>query len=63
NPSMRSLLLANLWRNGNRYDWKANVKAVRESIPGLVRAEDLKGLTSSDVDALFICGRQSPYVP
>uniref|UniRef100_A0A131YZT7 sn-1-specific diacylglycerol lipase ABHD11 n=1 Tax=Rhipicephalus appendiculatus TaxID=34631 RepID=A0A131YZT7_RHIAP len=63
NPSIRSLLLANLWRNGDRYDWKVNVNAVRESIPGLVRAEDLKGLTSSNVDALFICGGQSPYVP
>ncbi|KAL1477247.1 hypothetical protein MTO96_035891 [Rhipicephalus appendiculatus] len=62
-PSMRSLLLANLWRNGDRYDWKVNVKAVRESIEGLVDGEDLKGLTSSVVDALFICGGQSPYVP
>nr|XP_037281394.1 protein ABHD11-like isoform X1 [Rhipicephalus microplus] len=63
NPSMRSLLLANLWRNGDRYDWKMNVEVVRRSIGTLVRAEDLKGLTSSDVDALFICGGLSPYVP
>ncbi|XP_049270571.1 protein ABHD11 isoform X2 [Rhipicephalus sanguineus] len=62
NPSIRSLLLANLWRNGDSYDWKVNVKDVRKSIGGLVRAEDLKGITSPDVDALFICGGLSPYV-
>lgn len=61
NPSIRSLLLANLRRNGDRYEWRVNVKSVRDNLPKLVRAEDLKGFTS-DVDALFICGGQSPYV-
>ncbi|XP_065291551.2 sn-1-specific diacylglycerol lipase ABHD11-like [Dermacentor albipictus] len=61
NPSIRSLLLANLRRNGDRYEWRVNVKGVRDNLQKLVRAEDLKGLTS-DVDALFICGGQSPYV-
>ncbi|KAH6934563.1 hypothetical protein HPB50_025428 [Hyalomma asiaticum] len=62
NPSMRSLLLSNLRRNGNRYEWSVNVNSVRTNIGKLVRAEDLKGLTS-DVEALFLCGGLSPYVP
>lgn len=60
-PSIRALLLANLRERDGLYEWRVNVKTVRENISKLVNAGSLKG-RSSDVEALFICGGQSPYV-
>uniref|UniRef100_A0A023G7H7 sn-1-specific diacylglycerol lipase ABHD11 n=1 Tax=Amblyomma triste TaxID=251400 RepID=A0A023G7H7_AMBTT len=61
NPSIRELILANLHNPFGEYTWKVSVEAVRKNLPKLVHAEHLKG-RSSDVAALFICGKLSPYV-
>lgn len=60
-PSIRELLLANLRERGGQYEWRVNVKSIRENLSKLVRAQSLRG-RSADVEALFICGGQSPYV-
>lgn len=60
-PSIRALLLANLQERVGLYEWRVNVKSIRENLSKLVRAESLRG-RSSDVEALFICGGQSPYI-
>lgn len=60
-PKGRAFLLANLRERGGMYEWRVNVKSIRENLSELVRAESLSG-RSSDVEALFICGSKSPYV-
>lgn len=58
---LRQFLLKNVyWRDRNRLDWRINLKAINENLPGIFSSVDEAGTFIGP--SLFIRGSLSPYV-
>ncbi len=61
-PMLRSYLLANLRREGERFAWRINLAGLKASLPALLDFPKFDSGTCFDGPTLFIEGERSDYI-
>ena len=61
-PMLRSYLLANLRREGDRFVWRINLAGLKKSLPALLDFPHFDASVCFDAPTLFIEGERSAYI-
>ena len=64
NTTVRSFLMQNLHRSGDRWTWRPNLELLRRDLPmlGGWPDDELAGVSPYDGPVLWIAGERSPYI-